>query len=67
MLNIRSAQDIQRVFGLSCEASDVRWREYLKWKRTRRKTAWENDMKRLYKMAGDAGLEPTQKVANFLY
>ena len=46
-LNIRSAQDIQRVFGLSCEASDVRWREYLKWKRTRRKTAWENDMKRL--------------------
>ena len=48
-LHIQSAQDIQHVFGLSWEASDVRWREYLKWKRSHRKTAWENDMRRLYK------------------
>ncbi len=48
ILGITSAQDIQRVFGLSREASDVRWREYLKWNHTRRKTAWENDMKRVF-------------------
>lgn len=46
-LNIRSAQDIQRVFGLSWEASEIRWKEYLKWKHNHRKTAWENDMKKL--------------------
>lgn len=46
-LRIQSAQDVQRVFGLSWEASDVRWNEYIKWKRNHRKTAWENDMKRL--------------------
>ena len=40
---------IQKVFGLSWEASDVRWREYLKWKRSHRKTAWENDMRKLLK------------------
>ena len=47
-LNIKSSLDIQQVFGLSCEASDVRMRDYLKWKRNHRKTAWENDLKRLY-------------------
>lgn len=66
-LRIQSAQDVQRVFGLSWEASDVRWREYLKWKRSHRKTAWENDMRRLvnqrYNLAGEVGLEPTKKVA----
>lgn len=49
MLGIKSAQDVQCVFGLSWEASDVRWREYIKWKHNHRKTAWENDMKRLYR------------------
>ena len=48
-LHIQSASDIQKVFGLSWEASDVRWREYLKWKRSHRKTAWENDMRKLLK------------------
>ena len=66
-LRFQSAQDVQRVFGLSWEASDVRWREYLKWKRSHRKTAWENDMRRLvnqrYNLAGEVGLEPTKKVA----
>ena len=47
MLNVESAQDIQHIFGLSWEASNVRWNEYIKWKRNHRKTAWENDMKRL--------------------
>lgn len=47
-IGVRSASDVQRIFGLSCEASDVRWREYVKWKRSHRKTAWENDMRRLY-------------------
>ena len=46
-LHIQSASDIQDVFGLSYEASNVRWNEYIKWKRSHRKTAWENDMKRL--------------------
>lgn len=48
-LHIQSASDIQKTFGLSCEASDVRWREYIKWKRNHRKTAWENDMRKLLK------------------
>lgn len=47
-LGIKSESDVHDVFGLSYEASDVRWREYVKWKRSHRKTAWENDMKRLY-------------------
>lgn len=47
-LNVKSASDIYNVFGLSHEASEIRWREYQKWKRSHRKTAWENDMKRLY-------------------
>lgn len=45
--HIQSPTDIQHIFGLSSEASDVRWREYLKWKRSHKKTAWENDIKHL--------------------
>lgn len=48
LLNISSPIDIQRVFGLSAEASLNRWDEYQKWTRYHRKTAWENDMKRLF-------------------
>ena len=47
-LHIQSASDIQNTFGLSYEASEVRWKEYIKWKRNHRKTAWENDLKRIY-------------------
>ena len=47
MLDISSPSDISRVFGLSAEASANRWNEYLKWSRYRRKTAWENDMRRV--------------------
>jgi len=46
-LNIRGAFDIQEVFGLSEEASQNRMSQYLRWKNTRIKNAWENDIKRL--------------------
>lgn len=49
ILGINSAKDIQRVFGLSNEASENRYAQYIKWLQTRRKTAWENDMIRLCK------------------
>jgi Zn-dependent peptidase ImmA (M78 family) len=46
-LNILSVPDIQCFFGLSEEASKNRMSDYIKWKRSRIKTAWENDIKRL--------------------
>ena len=47
-LNIYSAIDIRYVFGLSKEASEYRYEQYLRWRRTRFITAWENDMIKLY-------------------
>lgn len=49
LLNIKSAIDIQNTFGLSAEASLYRYKQYLKWQRTRVKTSWGNDMIRLYR------------------
>ena len=46
--NIQSAIDIQNIFGLSCEASLYRFKQYVKWKNNHRKTAWENDMKHIF-------------------
>ena len=46
---VRSAGDVQFVFGLSAEASTYRFSQYQRWKRDHRKTAWENDMLRLYR------------------
>ncbi len=46
--NIQSAIDIQNIFGLSCEASLYRFKQYIKWKNNHRKTAWENDMKHIF-------------------
>lgn len=51
-LNIQSPLDVQNVFGLSTEASLYRYKEYLKWKKYHRKTAWENDIVKLYKQKG---------------
>ena len=51
-LNVQSPLDIQNVFGLSAEASLYRYKEYLKWKKYHRKTAWENDIVKLYKQKG---------------
>lgn len=48
MLRINSPIDVQNIFGLSCEASFYRFKQYLKWKSTRYKTAWENDVIRIY-------------------
>ena len=49
LLNIKSAIDVQNIFGLSTEASLYRYKQYLKWLKTRVKTSWENDLIRLYK------------------
>ena len=49
LLNIKSPIDVQNMFGLSTEASLYRYKQYLKWLNSRVKTAWENDMVRLYK------------------
>lgn len=49
LLDIKSAIDIQNIFGLSTEASLYRYKQYLKWLKTRVKTSWENDMIRLYR------------------
>lgn len=48
LLNIHNAVDIQNTFGLSAEASFYRYKQYIKWRNTRIKTSWENDMIRLY-------------------
>lgn len=52
-LNIQSPLDIENVFGLSAEASLYRYKKYLKWKNCHRKTAWENDIVKLYKQKGN--------------
>lgn len=48
ILKIQSATDIQKVFGLSVEASVYCYEKYLKWNKYHRKTAWENDIVNLY-------------------
>lgn len=49
LLNVQTPEDIQNIFGLSVEASLYRFKEYNKWLRSHIKTAWENDIVRLYK------------------
>lgn len=41
---IQTARDVQKTFGLSAEASDIRLKEYGLWTNNHRKTAWENDI-----------------------
>lgn len=48
-LSIKSPIDIQNIFGLSSEASLYRFKRYLHWRESRIKTAWENDLIRLYR------------------
>lgn len=48
-LSVQSPLDVQNVFGLSAEASLYRYKKYLKWKQYHPKTAWENDIVKLYK------------------
>lgn len=49
-LGISSPADIKVIFGLSAEAANNRWNDYLKWQRGHKKTAFENDLVRLYRM-----------------
>ena len=48
ILNVKSVTDVQNIFGLSCEASINRYKQYLKWKNTHYKTGWSNDMVKTY-------------------
>lgn len=50
LLGIQSPIDVQNIFGLSCEASMYRYKQYLKWSGGHIKTAWENDMIRNFKL-----------------
>lgn len=52
VLGVKSVIDVQNTFGLSAEASLYRYTQYIKWKQEHRKTAWENDMLRLYRARG---------------
>lgn len=47
MMEIESPEDIRSVFGLSVAASENRWNEYQKWKRSHVKTAWESNMRKI--------------------
>lgn len=48
-LGVKSVMDIQTVFGLSAEAALHRYDQYMKWQKDHKKTAWENDMVKLYR------------------
>lgn len=47
--DIDNARDVQKTFGLSAEASDIRLKEYNLWTNSHRKTAWENDIVNIVK------------------
>jgi len=49
-LDINSADDVKSVSGLSCEASFNQYEQYERWKKSHRKTAWENDIVKIYLM-----------------
>ena len=57
-LNIYSAADIMNVFGLSEEASNIRWSEYLRFrgaKRAPEETQWEDTMRSIFTLRKRAG------------
>ena len=47
-MGLKSAEEVQEVFGLSTSASLYAYKKYLKWKQEHFKKAWENDMIRIY-------------------
>lgn len=49
VLGIDSPYKVRTVFGLSREASENRYEQYLRWQQGRYKKAFENDMIKLYK------------------
>ena len=48
-LGIRSASEIQSVFGMSSQAMALQYDRYVKWCRGHIKTAWENNMLREFR------------------
>ena len=48
-LDIQSAEDIQKHFAISPTAAKNQFKKYLEWKQSHKKTAWENDLKKLYR------------------
>ncbi len=49
-LEINSSSDIQNIFGLSAQASNFRWENYQKWKQNHIKTAFDNDILKLFRI-----------------
>lgn len=58
-LNISSAAEIQRRFGLSAEAAENQFERLQKWSYSHRKTCIENDFKKLFRLKGEWQDEPT--------
>lgn len=57
-LHIYSPADIMNIFGLSEEAANNRWREYLRWrdaKRAPEEFTWEERMRSLFRLKERAG------------
>jgi len=52
LFNVRSAQDVQSIFGLSLQAASLHYERYLHWMAGHIKTAWENDIVSIYKRKG---------------
>ena len=46
--HVGSSYDVRKTFGLSKEASDIRYSEYQNWKKFHYKTAWENRIVKTY-------------------
>jgi hypothetical protein len=58
-LHIHSAADVANVFGLSTEASNVRWADYLRWmgcKRNDKELRWAGWMEGLYQLRKKSGM-----------
>ena len=55
--DVRTDSDVRDIFSLSIEASKIRIEEYYKWKRNHVKTAWENDLLRLYRYGNHSPVE----------
>ena len=49
-LGVKSSEDIMNIFGLSSESAKYRLEEYQRWRRYHRKTAWENDMLKQFRL-----------------
>lgn len=46
---IQNAKQVQKRFGLSKQAADLHFARYVRWERRHIKTAWENDLVRIFR------------------